>query len=481
MVNLRQLVTALVLLSIADVAVWKSIIGLESEVSIEDVRYSKKVTSFNDPVTTPQHSSAFNHSRPVLLILVGPPKTATSTLQAYLSDPQTWVDLRKDNYIYQGRFGGKVKQMPHNTPLLNVLADRNCKSMTKIAREQKQAMPGCWNSFTGELDRLYQTGQNVILVEEYLSDASFDLPAFQQATTQWQTLIVITYRQFWSWLPSFKNQIEKVHHDLRGFSYKPKSTDPLPWVIDKRRSSSSPEFYKAMISYKPKNTDPLPWVIDKRRSSSSPEFYKAMISVKNRKAIRITNLGSGKYLPYTDNIVDMYQDLGDQVRIMNIHLDNMQIISNFICEILPNATNSCKASLNQSKQEIKNPSTPLDYQSIALDAVEYGLLNRSTLNGHVVRALEKYHSKKLESRPLPLECMDRVSLEAFLAESMRLERELVPDFYAAHEEQHRKQFWNAAAENKFCSVNTTAVLIDPDWLSLFAYLRSLPAIRNSEV
>jgi hypothetical protein len=66
--------------------------------------------------------------------------------------------------------------------------------------------------------------------------------------------------------------------------------------------------------------------------------------------------------------------------------------------------------------------------------------------------------------------MEQESLEAFLAESMRLERELVPDFYAAHEEQHRKNFWNAAAKNKFCSVNTTAVLIDPDWLSLFAQL-----------
>jgi hypothetical protein len=42
--------------------------------------------------------------------------------------------------------------------------------------------------------------------------------------------------------------------------------------------------------------------------------------------------------------------------------------------------------------------------------------------------------------------------------------------YAAHEEQHRKNFWNAAAKNRFCSVNTTAVLIDPDWLSFFAQL-----------
>ena len=88
----------------------------------------------------------------------------------------------------------------------------------------------------------------------------------------------------------------------------------------------------------------------------------------------------------------------------------------------------------------------------------------------MVRILEWYYKNKLESRPLPLECMDQVSQEAFLAESMRLEREMVPDFYAAHEQEHRKNFWNAAAKNNFCSVNTTAVLIDPDWLSIFAQL-----------
>jgi hypothetical protein len=39
------------------------------------------ITSRNDPVTTP-HFSGFNDSRPVLVILVGPPKTATTTLQS---------------------------------------------------------------------------------------------------------------------------------------------------------------------------------------------------------------------------------------------------------------------------------------------------------------------------------------------------------------------------------------------------------------
>jgi hypothetical protein len=51
-----------------------------------------------------------------------------------------------------------------------------CKEQTKIAREQKQAMPACWNIFTDELDRLFQTGQNVIISEELLAQPLFHIP-----------------------------------------------------------------------------------------------------------------------------------------------------------------------------------------------------------------------------------------------------------------------------------------------------------------
>jgi hypothetical protein len=376
---------------------------------------------------------------PVLVILVGPPKTATSTLQEYLSDPKTQAALKKDNYLYQGRFSkGKTPR------LLHTLKDKGCKQATKRAREKEgEATPRCWNKFTEKLDRLYQTGQNVILVEEFLSEASFDLPSFQQATAKWQVIIVVTYRQLWSWLPSFKNQREKYALKKRNFP-------------------------------KPKSTDPLPWLLDRRRTTSSPDFYKAMISATNRKAIRVGDARSS--LPYTDTVVNFYRDLEeDQLRIMNIHLDNIAVTSNFLCLILPNATNSCQASLNRTKQQRRNPSIQMDYHLIAVDALDLGLLDLDQSNkltrAIVVRILEQYHKKKLESRPLPLECMDQVSLDALLVESMRLEQELVPDFYAFHQEQHRTNFWNAAAKNKFCSVNTTAVLIDPDWLSLFQHLK----------
>jgi hypothetical protein len=64
------------------------------------------------------------------------------------------------------------------------LIDADCKETTKIAREKRKKMPDFWKSFTGELDRLYQTRENTVLLEDYLSDACFDLPTFRQATTK---------------------------------------------------------------------------------------------------------------------------------------------------------------------------------------------------------------------------------------------------------------------------------------------------------
>jgi hypothetical protein len=48
----------------------------------------------------------------------------------------------------------------------------SAKNRPKIAREQKQAML-CWNIVTDELDRLFQTGQNVIISEEMVHALTF--------------------------------------------------------------------------------------------------------------------------------------------------------------------------------------------------------------------------------------------------------------------------------------------------------------------
>jgi hypothetical protein len=50
-----------------------------------------------------------------------------------------------------------------------------CKEQTKIAREQKQAMPACWNIFTDERSPLPDT-QNVIISEELYAQPLFHIP-----------------------------------------------------------------------------------------------------------------------------------------------------------------------------------------------------------------------------------------------------------------------------------------------------------------
>jgi hypothetical protein len=65
--------------------------------------------------------------------------------------------------------------------------------------------------------------------------------------------------------------------------------------------------------------------------------------------------------------------------------------------------------------------------------------------------------------------VDQVSLEALLAESMRLERELVPDFTRLMRNSIERT--SGTPQPRTGSVlSTTAVLIDPDWLSFFAQL-----------
>jgi hypothetical protein len=133
----------------------------------------------------------------------------------YLSDPKTQAVLKKDNYLY------------HESLLINTLKDQDCKQATERARKKEgEAMPQCWKKFTGELDRLYQTRQNVILVEEILSAGQyFDIPAFQQATTKWQVIIVINYASFGAGYRVIRISMKSTH-SKKTFQTSPRA--PIP-------------------------------------------------------------------------------------------------------------------------------------------------------------------------------------------------------------------------------------------------------------
>jgi hypothetical protein len=87
-----------------------------------------------------------------------------------------------------------------------------------------------------------------------------------------------------------------------------------------------------------------------------------------------------------------------------------------------------QASLNQTEERSQTPSINGLPTNCCGRGRSWFVGTVQVQSAQVVQNIEQHHKKNLESRPLPLECMDQVSLEALLAESMRLERELVPDF-----------------------------------------------------
>lgn len=66
----------------------------------------------------------------------------------------------------------------------------------------------------------------------------------------------------------------------------------------------------------------------------------------------------------------------------------------------------------------------------------------------MVKALKQFHQEELKSEPLPLECTDQEGLDGLLKESLRLERELVPQFYS--ESRHRAEFAFDVKKKEHC-------------------------------
>ena len=85
----------------------------------------------------------------------------------------------------------------------------------------------------------------------------------------------------------------------------------------------------------------------------------------------------------------------------------------------------------------------------------------------IADGIKQFHWQQLVKAklPLPLECESEKGLDALLEESIRIERELVPNFF--NETDLRHEFDLAVKQRKYCSVNATAVLGDPEWRRMF--------------
>ena len=384
--------------------------------------------------------------RPYFILHVGPPKSATTTLQTEMSKYGRY--LREDNYAYLGQLMKKdaTSIFDHwHGPMLKMLKDRNCQRDVNKARLNEEDWPDCWKAFLALLQGRRDEGRSIIFSEEDLSikfshlvgdlgRSPIDWPSLKMALEEqgWEPIIIVGYRRLYEIMPSAKQQWDRWTRNNGGLVLWPpegRTLQPLfPGIL------RDPRLYDDYV----------------------PKFIPRTIQWS-----------------YTDHLVDMISPYLP-VRLLNIH-DPLSVRSTFLCRVIPHAPNACRQSqIDDTKQEEthSNVEESLFYDAIATEAADREWFEKSKFDRHqVVLALRDYFEIERESDPnnLPLICPNSTQLETLLERSLIKEQQiLTPQVAETMRDEHVVGFWNAVKKNKFCWIDVDKTLEDPHWRQFFS-------------
>lgn len=164
------------------------------------------------------------------------------------------------------------------------------------------------------------------------------------------------------------------------------------------------------------------------------------------------------------------------VDVFNMHKGNGNLAgTRYICN-LPNAQQACEAS--QRELIFDNKSNPTDMNllhadRIAVAAWENGLFRNASAvqmkRQQVNQVISDYVHEKLNLKftDLPLECLGQTVLKQLLHHSIRHGTEMLKGDSTFDVEQLKEKFNSFVNLNKFCSINVTAIVNDPEWKFFF--------------
>lgn len=403
-------------------------------------------------------------SKRQLIIHVGPPKTATTTIQEMLSMKE-WQDLLlEDGFVYTGAFykedvNGKPYKRPHE--LHKTLKNNAChQEMRKIrtrynlepeidpiSRERlmsavRNALKNvdCVTSILQSLESYKTSGKSLIISDETIKVRLWDWLALHALLRdEWDITVIVGYRRFVQWLPSAKQQVER---------WKPMKNRSNKW-LEEGGNKIEPLF---------------------------PSYWRSIVQSPENMPYRFTD--------WVINSIKVQVAENIKVKTMNMH-SGASIRTTFLCETLPMNTfrNACEASHKKDVQEtlhgerrIANPTQSNAYDQLTMEADAAGLIpkprGKQPLRRRAVTlAVQSYHETVLNGtlRDFPIVCPNRKDLISFLKQSIDLERQIIPEFHETDrgERQHRKDFWRDVDRKIYCDIDTTKILCDPKWINFF--------------
>lgn len=355
---------------------------------------------------------------PKFILHVGPPKTGTSTIQAFAA---THDDLlRKDNIYYLGHYGKRQDLNMHEFSNLC----RLCQGKQDCDCNKK------WEEFSKLVNYHHSQNHSVMLSDEtfYRYKNENDEQAYLwdhlvPLLKNWDVRIVYTYRRYFEWIPSTYHQ----------------SFNPAGKKRKETRSNWPGSGGLTIPSF--------PVFLD--------TFMK--LSAKQPSALK-----------------KKWEDHFSNIWVFNMH-DDGPFLRNFFCRMVQ-GTQICNFLRSQTTELTKNPSSSkiLHYDMLATEAYQRGLVKKGLKRTAVNRAVMDHSIERGLSSisDFPLKCLSQKQTDQFLNVSLALESAMVPKFFSSTkgETDLRKKFVEASDAGKFCSVDVDAVLKDGRWQKFFKKL-----------
>eukprot|EP00978_Attheya_sp_CCMP212_P010743 scaffold26148_cov58-Attheya_sp.AAC.4 len=133
------------------------------------------------------------------------------------------------------------------------------------------------------------------------------------------------------------------------------------------------------------------------------------------------------------------------------------------------------------KGAFSNPSRPLDYDILAVQAYKQGFIRgenalKPTGRMHVTKIIQHHQETTLHRtiKDFPLQCLVEKKLARLLNMSITVERNVFADTWSDEREaDHRASFARAVEKQLYCSIDTDLVLKDKDWRLFFDRIEQL--------
>ena len=341
--------------------------------------------------------------RPKLILHIGPPKMGTTTLQHYLEKDDNDGILALSNYTY-------IK----------------CPNLQKMYAPITGANFTNWEKFQSCLDEAKAKGphMNAVYSQEvfgkFFSNDKIHWRYLRKVTSDWQVIIVVSYRRFFEWLPSYYYQNNRLMNCMG--------------------PCQPPTFHEYFETMK----------VD--TNSYFATFWGGVLGERHPTEALIEKFGA-----YFDVVVH------------NIHEEPENLVANFYCNIM-HAEASCSHRRSEGLEVSKNVGSTLNYNLLAIAAKNAHLVPKKVSRFILSKAIQHFQeSQGKNENDFPLTCINDVDQYWLLTTSLEFEKRLIPKWFESErgEMDHREKFSAAIEKNKFCNLNADQAILDPKWNSFF--------------